>query len=164
MVKKYLMVQIWRIQQSQVLISLVFWALTLAGVFYYNYFRAFFIRLGLVSEVDNQTNNLIGTIYLFFIIVAAILLMGFIYDRYLKLWREQTDVAVERNPYSVERMQPKEIVQWKRTSVSIMKELAKTDSAIQKDIEFMEKWIAKSLAERPDLRATVEGLEKWVMD
>jgi len=164
MVKKYLMVQIWRIQQSQALISLFFWALTLAGVFYYNYFRNFFIFLGLVSREESQTNNLIGTIYLFFMIVLAILLLGFIYDRYLKLWREQTDVAIERNPYSVERMQPKEIVQWKRFNVSIMKELAKTDSAIRKDIEFMEKWIAKSLAERPELKKSVEGLEKWVME
>jgi hypothetical protein len=159
LVKKYLMVQIWRIQQSQAIISLFFWGLTLAGIFYPTYFHQHFVSLGLVRPSD----YFLGTMILFLVIIVAFLLMGFIYDRSLKLWREQTDVAIERNPYSVERLQPKEIVQWKRTSVSIMKELAKTDSAIQKDIEFMEKWVAKSLAERPDVRASVEGLEKWVM-
>jgi predicted PurR-regulated permease PerM len=156
--KKYLMVQIWRIQQSQALISIFFWALTLAGVYYLSYFHPLFRSFGLpASEVA------LGTIILFLCIVVGFLIIGVVYDKVLRLWREQTDVAVERNPYSVERMQPKEIVQWKRFNVSIMKELAKTDSAIQKDIEFMEKWIAKSLAERPDLRKSVEGLEKWVM-
>lgn len=159
MVKKYLMVQIWRIQQSQAIISLFFWGLTLAGIFYPTYFHQHFVSLGLVRQSD----YFLGTMILFLVIIVAFLLMGFIYDRSLKLWREQTDVAIERNPYSVERLQPKEIVQWMRCSVAIMKELAKTDGAIQKDIEFMEKWIAKSLAERPDVRASVEGLEKWVM-
>jgi predicted PurR-regulated permease PerM len=158
LVKKYLMVQIWRMQQSQALISIFFWALTLAGVYYLSYFHPFFTSLGLP-----KTEVALGTIILFFLIVVGFLIAGLIYDRFLKLWREQTDIAVERNPYSVERMQPKEIVQWKRFNVSIMKELAKTDGAIRKDIEFMEKWIAKSLAERPDLRASVEGLERWVM-
>jgi hypothetical protein len=137
----------------------LFLGLTLAGVFYPNYFHQHFVSLGIVRQGD----YFLGTMILFLVIIVAFLLMGFIYDRSLKLWREQTDVAIERNPYSVERLQPKEIVQWMRCSVSIMKELAKTDSAIQKDIEFMEKWIAKSLAERPALRESVEGLEKWVM-
>ena len=158
MVKKYLMVQIWRMQQSQALISIFFWSLTLAGVYYLSYFHPLFTSLGLPSN-----EVAIGTIILFFLIVVAFLFLGLVYDKFLRLWREQTDIAVERNPYAVERLQPKEIVQWMRFNVSVMKELAKKDSAIQADIDFMERWIAKSLAERPDLRESVAGLEKWVM-
>ena len=157
MVKKYLMVQIWRMQQSQALISIFFWALTLAGVYYLSYFHPLFTSFGLP-----QSEVALGTIILFFLIVIGFLIIGLIYDSFLRLWREQTDVAVERNPYSAERLQPKEIVQWKRFVVSVMKELGKTDATIQKDIDFMERWIAKSLEERPDLRASVERLEKWV--
>ena len=159
MVKKGLMVQLWRIQQSQGLISLFFWALTLAGIFYVNYVEWFFIKIGLVPGVNEQ--RALGTIYLFLMIVLVFLLIGLLYDRVLKLWVEQTTVAVERNPYSKERLMPKEVVFWQRGYLSIMKEIAKKDSSMQKDLDFMDKWMSKSLQE-PGLRKEVEELEQWV--
>ena len=159
MVKKGFMLQLWRIQQSQALISVFFWALTLAGVFYLNYFHPVFVSLGLPEKWIA-----VGTGILFLLIVLTFLLMGLIYDRFLRLWREQTDVIVERNPYSRERLLPKEIVFWKRGTLALMKELANKDSAIQKDIDFMEKWIAKSMADYKELREAVDGMEKWVTE
>ena len=159
MVKKGFMLQLWRMQQSQALISVFFWALTLAGVFYLNYFHPVFVSVGLPESAIA-----IGTTILFILIVLAFLLMGFIYDRFLRLWREQTDVIVERNPYSRERLLPKEIVFWRRGTLALMKELAKKDSAIQKDIEFMEKWIAKSMADYEELKEAVASMEKWVAE
>ena len=157
MVKKGFMLQLWRIQQSQALISVFFWALTLAGVFYLNYFHPLFVKIGLPA-----TEIALGTMILFLVIVLVFLLMGFIYDRFLRLWREQTDVVVERNPYAKERLMPKEIVFWKRSSLAMMKELAKKDGEIQKDIDFMEKWIAKSMVDYKELREAVETMEQWV--
>ncbi len=159
MVKKGLMVQMWRIQQSQAMIGIFFWALTLAGVYYLSYFHPYFRDLGLVT--DKQV--FLGTIMLALLILLAFLLMGLIYDRALRLWREQTDVIVERNPYSKERLMPKEVIFWRRSQLSIMKELAKKDTSIQKDIDFMEKWIEKSVARYKELREGAEDLEKWVM-
>jgi len=59
-------------------------------------------------------------------------------------------------------LMPKEIVFWKRSSLAMMKELAKKDGEIQKDIDFMEKWIAKSMIDYKELREAVETMEQWV--
>lgn len=157
MVKKALMIQLWRIQQSQSVISLFFWALTLAGVFYLNYFHPVFVSLGLPkSEV------FLGTIILFFIIIVAFLVIGLIYDRILKLWVEQTDVSVERNPYSSGYLMPKDVIFWRRSTLPIMRELARKDSSIQKDVEFMEKWIEVSMDKQKGLADNVMKLEEWL--
>ena len=157
MVKKGLMVQLWRIQQSQAIISIFFWSLTLAGVFYKDYIHPHFVAWGIVRIED----VFLGTVILFFIIVVVFLIFGLLYDRVLRLWVEQTTVAVERNPYSKERLMPKEVVFWQRGYLSIMKEIAKKDSSMQKDLDFMDKWMSKSLQE-PGLKKEVEELEQWV--
>jgi len=153
------MVQLWRIQQSQAIIAIFFWGLTLAGVYYKEYFHPQLVRIGLLREQD----LFLGTILLSLAIIATFLLAGLVYDRTLKLWREQTDVIVERNPYSKERLMPKEVMFWKRGTVSILKELAKNDSELKKDIEFMEKWIEKTMEENKEIKKGVEDLERWVM-
>ncbi len=158
MVKKGFMVQLWRIQQSQAIISLFFWGLTLAGVFYPTYFHEHFVNLGIVRQSD----YFLGTMLLFLAIIGAFLLMGLIYDIVLKLWVEQSDVAVERNPYSKERLMAKEILFWRRSTVAIMKQLAKTDPSIQKDIDFVEKWIDKSLNDQKAMKEDVERIEAWI--
>ena len=158
MVKKYLMVQIWRIQQSQAIISLFFWGLTLAGIFYPTYFHQHFVSLGIVRQSD----YFLGTMILFLVIIVAFLLMGLIYDIVLKLWVEQSDVAVERNPYSKERLMAKDIVSWRRGNIAMMRQFARVDPSMQKDIDFMEKWIDKSLATQKGLKEDVERIEAWI--
>lgn len=158
MVKKGLMIQLWRLQQSQTMISLFFWALTLAGV-YYVYFHPVLVRLGLP---ENQV--FVGIIVLFSLIIIAFLIMGLLYDRVLKLWVEQTDVAVERNPYSSKYLMPKDIMYWQRSTLPIMRGLARSDPSLLKDIEFMEKWIDKSLARQKGIRENVASLESWITD
>lgn len=160
MVKKRMMIQFWRLQQTQQIIGLFFWALTLTGVFYLSYFHSWFVKFGVVRNDE----VFLGTIITFFLIILAFLVIGLIYDRVLKLWVEQTDVTVERNPYSTGYLLPKEIVYWRRTTLPVMKALAKSDGAVQKDIDFVEKWIAASLAKQHDLQAYVDKLEKWIAE
>ena len=156
--KKGFMVQLWRIQQSQAIIGLFFWGLTLAGVFYPNYFHQHFVSLGIVRQGD----YFLGTMILFLIVIGVFLLMGLIYDIVLRLWVEQSDVAVERNPYSKERLMAKDIVSWRRGNIAIMRQLARADPSIQEDIDFMEKWIDKSLATQKGLKEDVERIEAWI--
>ena len=158
MVKKGLMIQLWRLQQSQAMISLFFWALTLAGV-YYVYFHPVLVRLGLP---ENQV--FVGIFVLFSLIIITFLILGLLYDRVLKLWVEQTDVAVERNPYSSKYLLPKDIMYWQRSTLPIMRGLAKSDPALLKDIEFMEKWIDKSLAKQKGMKDSITSLENWIAD
>lgn len=156
-VKKALMTYIWRIQQSQMIISIVFWSLTLTGVFYQYFAPLFDIYLGVPQE-----NVFLGMLLLFFIVLASVIIIGFAYDRVFRLWQEQAVVNVERNPYSRLLMMPKEILLWKRCQLRILKEVSKDDPEAQKDIEFMDRWFDK-LLEDPKIAKQVEETEKTIM-
>ncbi|MEE9224560.1 MAG: hypothetical protein V3U51_07425 [Thermoplasmata archaeon] len=156
-VKKALMTYIWRIQQSQMIISIVFWSLTLTGIFYQYFAPLFDIYLGVPQE-----NVLLGMLLLLFIVLAGVIIIGFAYDRIFKLWQESSIVNVERNPYSRLLMMPKEILLWKRCQLRILKEVARDDPEAQKDIEFMDRWFDK-LLEDPKIAKQVEETEKTIM-
>jgi hypothetical protein len=156
-VKKALMTYIWRIQQSQMLISILFWSLTLTGIFYQYFAPLFDIYLGVPQE-----NVFVGMLLLLFMVLAGVVIIGFAYDRIFRLWQESSVVNVERNPYSRLLMMPKEILLWKRCQLRILKEVAKGDPEAQKDIEFMDKWFDK-LLEDPKIAKQVEETEKTIM-
>ncbi|MCK5292025.1 MAG: hypothetical protein KAR39_08430 [Thermoplasmata archaeon] len=155
--KKALMTYIWRIQQSQMIISIGFWSLTLTGIFYQYIAPLFDIYLGVPQE-----NVFLGMLLLLFIVLAGVVIIGFAYDRIFKLWQESSVVNVERNPYSRLLMMPKEILLWKRCQLRILKEVSKDDPEAQKDIEFMDRWFDK-LLEDPKIAAQVEETEKTIM-
>jgi ABC-type multidrug transport system fused ATPase/permease subunit len=156
-VKKALMTYIWRIQQSQMIISIVFWSLTLTGIFYQYFAPLFDIYLGVPQE-----NVFLGMLLLLFIVLAGVIVIGFAYDRIFRLWQESSIVNVERNPYSRLLMMPKEILLWKRCQLRILKEVSKDDPEAQKDIEFMDKWFDK-LLEDPKIAKQVEETEKTIL-
>jgi hypothetical protein len=83
--KKGLMVVLWRVQQSQMVISIVFWSLTLTGVFYP--YVAGYSPLGPLSTMG----------LLFIGVIGSVLAFGYAYDR-LRFWDEQMRVQLERNP------------------------------------------------------------------
>lgn len=151
------MTYIWRIQQSQMIISIGFWSLTLTGIFYQYIAPLFDIYLGVPQE-----NVFLGMLLLLFIVLAGVVIIGFAYDRIFKLWQESSVVNVERNPYSRLLMMPKEILLWKRCQLRILKEVSKDDPEAQKDIEFMDRWFDK-LLEDPKIAAQVEETEKTIM-
>ena len=123
----------WRVQQAQAVISIVFWSLTLTGIFY-PYFRDKFNNWGL-----GQENVFIGMTVLFLLVVAGIMLFGFLYDKFA-FWKEQQFVMVERNPYT----------SWKLNPVQTM---------------WVEMWIetARSLPDKtPELEAKIASYEAWI--
>ncbi|TET91521.1 MAG: hypothetical protein E3J35_02065 [Methanomassiliicoccales archaeon] len=141
------------------LISIIFWSLTLTGVFY-QYIREWW----LFTEVFHipPENVGLGMTVLFFLVIFSIVLIGVAYDKVFRLWQEQSIVAVERNPYSRFLLMPKEILLWKRCQMRILKEVVKDDPEAQRDIEFMDKWMEK-LMEDPKIRKQVEDTEKNIL-
>lgn len=151
------MTYIWRIQQSQMIISIGFWSLTLTGIFYQYFAPLFDVYLGVPQE-----NVFLGMLLLLFIVLVGVIIIGFAYDRIFRLWQESSIVNVERNPYSRLLMMPKEILLWKRCQLRILKEVSKDDPEAQKDIEFMDRWFDK-LLEDPKIAKQVEETEKTIM-
>lgn len=153
-VKKALMTQIWRLQQSQALISVFFWSLTLAGVFYLAYVHTWFVRWRIIGADE----VFIGTVYLFFIFLGGFLLIGFIYDRVLKLWSEQTVVAYERNPFTVDRFYAKEILLW-RLHLQTLREVGRENPRALELVRAVDSLIDAQLRLDPSLAKTVASLE-----
>jgi hypothetical protein len=104
--KKRIMTVLWRVQQAQMVISIVFWSLTLTGVFY-PYVRERWLNSWLGPE-----HVLVGMSVMFITVITLIVLFGLAYDR-LKFWREQQMVIQERNPFTYgSRMAPAPIILW----------------------------------------------------
>jgi hypothetical protein len=149
-VKKFLMTLVWRISQTGPILSLFFWSTALAGIFWpivgitsssqLGPLGNFLLSLGI--SLDRIT--IVGLILLFFLFAAFILLIGWLYDRVLKLWREQMDVTYDRNPYVDDRLFRKEIMQWDQYFLPLAKAVYKVspDPELRDAIERVETWIA----------------------
>lgn len=155
--KRGFMTLMYRVQQSQALISPIFWAATLTGVFF-QIFSTYLYTRGLL----NPSQVGLALLLIFSIIFSLIVAAGVVYDAVFKLWREQTIVAVQRNPYSREKLMAKEIVLWRRVHLLTLQQVAGDKPDVQYQIEFMERWIQKSLEGDPVLRGEVQDLEAWV--
>ena len=132
-IKKVIMKYLWRIQQAQMVISMVFWSLTLTGVFY-EYFKVKFNNFGI-----DEDNVFGGMLVLFFIVIFSIIIAGFIYDK-LKFWKEQQFVIVERNPYTSWKLNPV-FTQWADLWVEMAKSMENKTPELEAKINFFEAWV-----------------------
>ncbi|HEY5605780.1 MAG TPA: hypothetical protein VIL45_04565 [Thermoplasmata archaeon] len=164
MVKRYVMLQLWRVQQSYVLLSLLLWGLVIT-------FTAYpvvgSVWLGFLEDrfgISPSTPGIVAaTLVLIFLSAFGFLFtLGVIYDKYLRLWREQLDVAYERNPYTREKLMVKEILLWRHMFLPALRRVAAEDPEIQREIEFMKKWIEKSESMDGNIRRAVGETEEWV--
>jgi len=141
----------WRMQQSQTIIGVLMWSLTLAGIFY-PYIRDW---LGLPPSMV-----LLPLLGLFLFILVCVVLIGVIFDK-LRFWKEQNIVIAERNPYATYKFYPKE-VHWARLWLVLAKQQPNPTPEVKKEIEFFEKWIDRLMTEDPCYRSEVELVENYV--
>jgi len=160
MAKRFLMTQLWRIQQSYTLLSLGLWGIVISltafpfiSQFVQGKFGVDYTAPGVVA---------ITLILLFLAVFTALFLFGVIYDKYLRLWREQLDVAVERNPYAREKLSPKEILMWRYIYLPVMKVSGRDNPNTAREIEFVEHWVEKSMTTDGNIRQAVEEAERWI--
>lgn len=140
--KKVIMKYLWRIQQSQMVISIIFWSLTLTGVFY-PYVREKFRNFGL-----SQSNVFGGMAIMFFIVVFLIITAGLLFDR-LRFWNEQMIISNERNPFGYGgRMNPRDIIFWRTIA-----------DPTDKNKERLGKLIQRNLDDDPFVRESLEKIE-----
>ncbi len=160
MAKRYLMTQLWRIQQSYALLSLILWGVVIALTA--NPFVLPYLQHNL--GVDPTAPGVVAaTLFIVFIGVFGLLFaFGVIYDKYLKLWREQLDVAVDKNPYTKEKLSVKEILMWRHMFLPTLRAVKDNDPEARREIEFVEGWIHRSLAADGNIRRAVEEAERWI--
>jgi hypothetical protein len=150
-IKKKLMELMWRMQQSQTIIGVLMWSLTLTGIFY-PYLRD---KFGL-----DPGNVLLPMMLLFLFILGMVILIGVVFDK-LRFWKEQNIVLAERNPYATYKFYPKEI-HWARLWLLMARQVPNPTPEMQKQMEFFEKWMDRLVCEDPKYRREVEEIEAFV--
>lgn len=153
-IKKTIMLYVWRIQQSQTIISIFFWSLTLTGVFYgyAKWYIEKYLRVGGVIS---------GMVVLFFIIILIVIFIGFLFDK-LRFWKEQMIVATERNPYGAYKLCAKEIYLTEKLWLPTLRSLSKNDEEARTHVDAIEKWMDRLRAEDPTLKKDLEFVEHWI--
>ena len=154
--KKVVLKYLWRVQQAQMVISMVFWSMTLTGIFY-PYFRIRFDNWGF-----GQQNVFFGMLLMFLLVLVGIIVFGIIWDR-LKFWKEHQMVIVERNPYTAWKLNPIQI-SWAELWVETAKSLPNRTPELDKKIEFFEDWIARCQEVDPWAREMRELTYKFAME
>jgi hypothetical protein len=140
------MLQMWRLQQVAQVLTLMLMAINLSlQVWGYVKWRNDFLA-----------NPFTGAVTILLILGIAIWSFAFIWDRRLKMWREQTSVLIEKNPYQKEKFAPKEIALYALIWIPMMEKLGKEDPVLAKNAQMLRDWLKREIRED---RLTTKDLE-----
>jgi hypothetical protein len=89
-------------------------------------------------------------------VLAIVLMVGYIYDQFLSLWKEQRTVDTERNPFGTYAMIPANIVQ-----VGMLNRLLRDNSPDDKQVQDTCDWIDHWLAWNAEQEVWARGQKFW---
>lgn len=161
MMKKSFMKYIWRFQQSQSFISIIFWSLALAGIFYERsgfYFQKYLGWAGLTDNQDEQVAT--KTFILMILVFLLVVLFGILYDSIFRLWEQQNIVNMERNVFAQYKMNVRDLLLQKNVHVPILK--CVNDGRFDDEVLFMDRWISKILADDAIATMYINHVTDWV--
>lgn len=136
-IKKWFMLQVWRIQQVAQIITIVLLALNLSLQLY-----NFMNWRGGIFE-----NAYTGVLLLMFLLAAIIWAFAFIWDMKMRMWREQMTVAIERNPYAKEKMSSKEIAIYAFFWLPVLEKLGRDDPKLLEAADILREWMKQASKE-----------------
>jgi hypothetical protein len=150
--KKWFMLQIWRLQQVAQILTLVLLAVNLA--------------LQMYSYVGRRTylfsSPITGVSILILVLAGGIWGFAIYWDLGLKMWRDQAFVLTEKNPYSKERMSAKEVAMNKIIWLPLLERLAKDDPQIGECAGYLRGWIVRAECDDPKLRTDFDDIKRYL--
>ena len=135
--KKWFMLQLWRVQQVSQILTLALLGIT-DSILLWGKMQW---RGGMIS------NPYLGPAIILLSIGLVIWAFAIYWDLRLKMWREQTSVLVEKNPYLKEKMAPKEIAVYAMTWVPMLEHLGKSDPVLKGYANDLKDWLKRELKE-----------------
>ena len=156
--KKAVMRQYWRIQQSQTLISMGFWVTTLT-LLTWPYVSW---RFDPGTELAGLPLTYWGLGGIAFGVLSAVLAIGWAYDVSLGLWREHLTVVQERNPFTTYKLNAPFGVILSQTN-AILRRMDPEDEEVQRHCDFVDRWLEWNSQQEIWAR-TVSSLENIVGD
>ena len=156
-VKKWGMRQFWRAQQSQTIISMLFWATTLTLLV--------FDRLESSNPQwgrDDAVTMGMPTAYaimgsLFFGVIAFVLIIGWVYDNILSLWKQHQTVTIERNPFATYLLHPPMLILLGTVTTHLERSYP-DDEEIQTQCAWMRRWFS-TMTKLEVFRRSVKSLD-----
>ena len=138
-IKKWFMLQMWRVQQVAQILVLAMMAITDA-LLVYDYTDG----LAMGGEPITPHREL-GVLLVLMIIGCAIWLFAIIWDLRLKMWKEQMTVLAEKNPFAKEKLTPKEVLIFSTLWLPLLERLGKDDKEMRNSAANLRKWIERSI-------------------
>lgn len=155
-VKKWFMLQMWRLQQVAQILVLTMMAITDA-LLVYDYTDG--LRVGGEPLISDR---FIGVLFVLILIGAAIWTFAIIWDLRLKMWREQMTVLAEKNPFTKEKLTPKEVYIFGTLWLPMLERLGKDDPALKNSAEDLRRWILRSLKDDKVTDAELDTVLKYI--
>jgi hypothetical protein len=129
------MLQVWRLQQVAQLLTLILLAINLS-----------LIAWGYVKWRNGfLANPFTGVLSILLVLALAIWISAYTWDRRLKMWREQTSVLIEKNPFMKERFAPKEVALYALIWIPMMEHMGKNDPVLKANAEALKDWLKREL-------------------
>lgn len=139
-----IMRQYWRIQQSQAVVSMVFWTTTLTLIIWpyvqWRFDDSCSGSLCFSDEIFGISSTYFGLILIGIIVLLTVFLIGYIYDVGFGLWKEHLTISTERNPFGVYLISPPMGLILAQTNL-LLKHLAPEDEDVQRHVAFIERWL-----------------------
>lgn len=158
MLKKTVMRQYWRVQQSQTLISMAFWVTTLT-LLTWPYVKW---RFDSNSDFLGVSMTYWGLISIGVIVISCVLFIGWTYDVIFSLWRAHMSVIQERNPYTTYMLNGPVGSVLAQTN-EILKRIAKDDEEIVRHTKFVDRWLSWN-SEQELWKRTMDGITEVMGD
>jgi len=151
-IKKWFMLQMWRVQQIAAILSLVMLAITDALLIY----DKVSWRSGIFATPYTGATMLL--------VIIGLLIWGasIVWDTRLKMWREQMTVLVEKNPFNKERMAPKEIVMYSLMWLPMLESIGRNDPKVRDAAVALREWVDKAAKEDPNIARDVQEILKFI--
>lgn len=153
-IKKWAMKWVWRIQQIGAISTLLITAMTLAIVVSDKLYLSKVLPSG------------IGPLLALLLLGSLVMSLGYLWDKKFQMWKEQNVVNVERNPYYVFKMNPKEVVGYTDLwfpKIRSLKAIAESQSVVARHLG-LEDEAKKTDIAAEDLGQVLREFEAWCVE
>jgi hypothetical protein len=149
-IKKWFMLQVWRMQQVAQIITLLLLAMNLALQLY-----------GFMTWREGLFESPYTAIPLIVLVLVA-LIWGFaiVWDLRMKMWREQVTVTMEKNPYAKEKMTSKEVAYHWLVNIPLVEKLGQTDPKMKAQAQALRAWIRAAIEKDPAMARDLDEIMK----
>ena len=159
-VKKWIMRQYWRMQQSQSIISMGLLGSSLTLLLWpyvsWRFSKSCDDSVCFSSTVLGIPATYLGLLGIFFSLVLIVLCIGYFYDRVFSLWTAQRSVDFERNPFWTYSISPMFMM-----NMAITAENLKRNAPDDNDIQEQMDWILNYCKENADTEMWARTVQHW---